>query len=147
MAQATPEKILAIIDDHDRAQKKQRNKNLLIYLCLCLAIIGVFSYSFISKFRLDGVAILTVLLGVSAIAFFLHYVESGKGQILSSDRILSILDKTKDYPAIRRKVVNRLLSGSKLTGKDEEYIFSELKKAEQSNEREKRLQAIKEYAS
>lgn len=38
MAQATPEKILAIIDDHDRAQKKQRNKNLLIYLCLCLAL-------------------------------------------------------------------------------------------------------------
>lgn len=147
MAQATPEKILAIIDDHDRAQKKQRNKNLLIYLCLCLAIIGVVAYSFISKFRLDGVAVLTVLLGVSAIVFFLHYVESGKGQILSSDRILSILDKTKDYPAIRRKVVNRLLSGSKLTGKDEEYIFSELKKAEQSNEREKRLQAIKEYAS
>ncbi|MCH5372044.1 hypothetical protein KDN27_22895, partial [Escherichia fergusonii] len=140
MAQATPEKILAIIDDHDRAQKKQRNKNLLIYLCLCLAIIGVVAYSFISKFRLDGVAVLTVLLGVSAIAFFLHYVESGKGQILSSDRILSILDKTKDYPAIRRKVVNRLLSGSKLTGKDEEYIFSELKKAEQSNEREKRLE-------
>ncbi len=147
MAQATPEKILAIIDDHDRAQKKQRNKNLLIYLCLCLAIIGVVAYSFISKFRLDGVAVLTVLLGVSAIAFFLHYVESGKGQILSSDRILSILDKTKDYPAIRRKVVNRLLSGSKLTVKDEEYIFSELKKAEQSNERENRLQAIKEYAS
>lgn len=147
MAQATPEKILAIIDDHDRAQKKQRNKIGFIYLCLCLAIIGVVAYSFISKFRLDGVAVLTVLLGVSAIAFFLHYVESGKGQILSSDRILSILDKTKDYPAIRRKVVNRLLSGSKLTGKDEEYIFSELKKAEQSNEREKRLQAIKEYAS
>ncbi len=127
MAQPTPEKILAIIDDHDRAQKTTQ-QNLLIYLCLCLAIIGVVAYSFISKFRLDGVAVLTVLLGVSAIAFFLHYVESGKGQILSSDRILSILDKTKDYPAIRRKVVNRLLSGSKLTGKDEEYIFSELKR-------------------
>lgn len=139
MAQPTPEKILAIIDDHDRAQKKQRNKNVFIYLCLCLAIIATF--------RLDGVAVLTILLGVSAIAFFLHYVESGKGLILSSDRILSILAQTKDYPTIRRKVVNRLLSGSKLTGKDEEYIFSELKKAEQSNEREKRLQAIKEYTS
>ena len=139
MAQPTPEKILAIIDDHDRAQKKQRNKNVFIYLCLCLAIIATF--------RLDGVAVLTILLGVSAIAFFLHYVESGKGQILSSDRILSILAQTKDYPTIRRKVVNRLLSGSKLTGKDEEYIFSELKKAEQCNEREKRLQAIKEYTS
>lgn len=139
MAQPTPEKILAIIDDHDRARKKQRNKNVFIYLCLCLAIIATF--------RLDGVAVLTMLLGVSAIAFFLNYVESGKGQILSSDRILSILDKTKDHPTIRRKVVNRLLSGSKLTGKDEEYIFSELKKAEQSNEREKRLQAIKEYTS
>lgn len=139
MAQPTPEKILAIIDDHDRAQKKQRNKNVFIYLCLCLAIIATF--------RLDGVAVLTMLLGVSAIACFLHYVESGKGQILSSDRILSILAQTKDYPTIRRKVVNRLLSGSKLTGKDEEYIFSELKKAEQSNEREKRLQAIKEYTS
>ncbi|HFP0338024.1 hypothetical protein [Escherichia coli] len=139
MAQPTPEKILAIIDDHDRAQKKQRNKNVFIYLCLCLAIIATF--------RLDGVAVLTILLGVSAIAFFLHYVESGKGQILSSDRILSILAQTKDYPTIRRKVVNRLLSGSKLTGKDEEYIFSELKKAEQSNEREKRLQAIKEYTT
>ena len=139
MAQPTPEKILAIMDDHDRAQKKQRNKNVFIYLCLCLAIIATF--------RLDGVAVLTILLGVSAIAFFLHYVESGKGQILSSDRILSILAQTKDYPTIRRKVVNRLLSGSKLTGKDEEYIFSELKKAEQSNEREKRLQAIKEYTS
>lgn len=147
MAQPTPEKILAIIDDHDRAQKKQRNKNLLIYLCLCLAIIGVVAYSFISKFRLDGVAVLTVLLGVSAIAFFLHYVESGKGQILSSDRILSILDKTKDYPEIKRIVINRLLSGSILTGKDEEYIYSQLEKAQQSNEREKRLQAIKEYTS
>ncbi|MED9357391.1 hypothetical protein RCN48_05380, partial [Escherichia marmotae] len=82
MAQPTPEKILAIIDDHDRAQKKQRNKNVFIYLCLCLAIIGVVAHSFISTFRLDGVAVLTILLGVSAIAFFLHYVESGKGQIL-----------------------------------------------------------------
>lgn len=79
MAQPTPEKILAIIDDHDRARKKQRNKNVFIYLCLCLAIIATF--------RLDGVAVLTMLLGVSAIAFFLHYVESGKGQILSSDRL------------------------------------------------------------
>ena len=69
MAQTTPEKILAIIDDHDRAQKTTQ-QNLLIYLCLCLAIIGVVAYSFISKFRLDGVAVLTVLLGVSAIAFF-----------------------------------------------------------------------------
>ncbi|EPE9750502.1 hypothetical protein ACSN60_004731, partial [Escherichia coli] len=68
MAQPTPEKILATIDDHDRAQKKQRNKNVFIYLCLCLAIIATF--------RLDGVAVLTILLGVSAIAFFLHYVES-----------------------------------------------------------------------
>ena len=109
------------------------------------------AYSFISTFRLDGVAVLTMLLGVSAIAFFLHYVESGKGQILSSDHILSILDKTKDYPEIKRIVINRLLSGSILTGKDEEYIYSQLKKAEQSNEREnereKRLQAIKEYTS
>ncbi|ELL9545490.1 hypothetical protein RX501_004552 [Escherichia coli] len=47
MAQPTPEKILAIIDDHDRARKKQRNKNVFIYLCLCLAIIATF--------RLDGV--------------------------------------------------------------------------------------------
>nr|AQZ20284.1 hypothetical protein pLishui142-1_00015 [Escherichia coli] len=146
-----PEKILEIIDDHDRAEKKQRNKIGFIYLCLCLAIIGVAAYSFISTFRLDGVAVLTMLLGVSAIAFFLHYVESGKGQILSSDHILSILDKTKDYPEIKRIVINRLLSGSILTGKDEEYIYSQLKKAEQSNEREnereKRLQAIKEYTS
>lgn len=53
MAQPTPEKILAIIDDHDRAQKKQRNKNVFIYLCLCLAIIATF--------RLDGVAVLTLV--------------------------------------------------------------------------------------
>lgn len=139
MAQPTPEKILAIIDDHDRAQKKQRNKNVFIYLCLCLAIIATF--------RLDGVAVLTILLGVSAIAFFLHYVESGKGQILSSDRILSILAQTKDYPTIRRKVVNRLLCPVQNSQVKKEYIFSELKKAEQSNEREKRLQAIKEYTS
>ncbi|HFV1343590.1 TPA: hypothetical protein ACH704_004120 [Escherichia coli] len=151
MTQLIPEKILEIIHDHDRAEKKQRNKIGFIYLCLCLAIIGVAAYSFISTFRLDGVAVLTMLLGVSAIAFFLHYVESGKGQILSSDHILSILDKTKDYPEIKRIVINRLLSGSILTGKDEEYIYSQLKKAEQSNEREnereKRLQAIKEYTS
>ncbi len=61
MAQPTPEKILAIIDDHDRARKKQRNKNVFIYLCLCLAIIGVVAHSFISTFRLDGVAVLTIL--------------------------------------------------------------------------------------
>ncbi len=142
MAQPTPEKILAIIDDHDRAQKKQRNKNLLIYLCLCLAIIGVVAYSFISKFRLDGVAVLTVLLGVSAIAFFLHYVESGKGQILSRRPHIVHTDKTKDYPAIRRKVVNRLLSGSNSRVL---YIFSELKRLNKATNREKRLQAIKEY--
>ncbi|HAN6299520.1 TPA: hypothetical protein IFZ95_003762 [Escherichia coli] len=82
MAQPTPEKILAIIDDHDRAQKKQRNKNLLIYLCLCLAIIGVVAYSFISKFRLDGVAVLTVLLGVSAIAFFYIMWNQEKARFL-----------------------------------------------------------------
>nr|ANC48329.1 hypothetical protein [Escherichia coli] len=38
MTQLIPEKILEIIDDHDRAEKKQRNKIGFIYLCLCLAI-------------------------------------------------------------------------------------------------------------
>ncbi|EKA9542453.1 hypothetical protein OM480_003162 [Shigella sonnei] len=46
---------------------------------------------------------------------------------------MSILDKTKDYPEIKRIVINRLLSGSILTGKDEEYIYSQLEKAQQSN--------------
>ena len=145
MDQPTPEKILAIIDDHDRAEKKQRNKIGFIYLCLCLAIIGVDAYSFISTFSINVVTIIIMLFGIFMIMIFKSYVDSWSGIILSSDHILSILDKTKDYPTIRRKVVNRLLSGSKLTGKDEEYIFSELKKAEQSNEREKRLQAIREY--
>ena len=45
MTQLIPEKILEIIDDHDRAEKKQRNKIGFIYLCLCLAIIGVAAYS------------------------------------------------------------------------------------------------------
>ncbi|EDY2703731.1 hypothetical protein GS059_004512 [Salmonella enterica] len=48
MTQLIPEKILEIIDDHDRAEKKQRNKIGFIYLCLCLAIIGVAAYSFMS---------------------------------------------------------------------------------------------------
>lgn len=104
-------------------------------------------YSFISTFSINVITISIMLFGIFMIMIFKSYVDSWSGIILSSDHILSILDKTKDYPTIRRKVVNRLLSGSKLTGKDEEYIFSELKKAEQSNEREKRLQAIKEYTS
>ncbi|HHH7222755.1 hypothetical protein ACVD2R_22760 [Escherichia coli] len=147
MTQLSPEKILEIIDDHDRAEKKQRNKIGFIYLCLCLAIIGVGAYSFISTFSINVVTIIIMLFGVFMIMIFKSYLDSWSGIILSSDHILSILDKTKDYPEIKRIVINRLLSGSILTGKDEEYIFSQLKKAEQSNEREKRLQAIKEYTS
>ncbi|WP_396072140.1 hypothetical protein [Escherichia coli] len=151
MTQPSPEKILEIIDDHDRAEKKQRNKIGFIYLCLCLAIIGVGAYSFISTFSINVVTIIIMLFGVFMIMIFKSYLDSWSGIILSSDHILSILDKTKDYPEIKRIVINRLLSGSILTGKDEEYIFSQLKKAEQSNEREnereKRLQAIKEYTS
>lgn len=146
MTQLSPEKILEIIDDHDRAEKKQRNKIGFIYLCLCLAIIGVGAYSFISTFNINVVTII-IMFGVFMIMIFKSYLDSWSGVILSSDHILSILDKTKDYPEIKRIVINRLLSGSILTGKDEEYIFSQLKKAEQSNEREKRLQAIKEYTS
>lgn len=53
MTQLIPEKILEIIDDHDRAEKKQRNKIGFIYLCLYLAIIGVAAYSFISTFSTE----------------------------------------------------------------------------------------------
>lgn len=151
MTQLIPEKILEIIDDHDRAEKKQRNKIGFIYLCLCLAIIGVAAYTFISTFSINVVTIIImlfgVLFGVFMIVIFKSYLDSWSGIILSSDHILSILDKTKDYPEIKRIVINRLLSGSILTGKDEEYIYSQLEKAQQSNEREKRLQAIKEYTS
>ncbi len=148
MTQPTPEKILAIIDAHDRAQQKQSIKFPLIYLCLGLLMICAVVYTITSKFSVNGIALLIMLFSVFIITMlFLLYLTLTNGWILSRDRILSILDKTKNYPEIKRMVINRLLSGSKLTGKDEEYIFSELKKAEQSNEREKRLQAIKEYTS
>ncbi len=109
-------------------QKKQRNKIGFIYLCLCLAIIGVAAYSFISTFSINVVTIIIMLFGVFMIVIFKSYLDSWSGIILSSDHILSILDKTKDYPEIKRIVINRLLSGSILTGKDEEYIFSQLKR-------------------
>ena len=105
MTQLIPEKILEIIDDHDRAEKKQRNKIGFIYLCLCLAIIGVAAYTFISTFSINVVTIIIMLFGVFMIVIFKSYLDSWSGIILSSDHILSILDKTKDYPEINLLVI------------------------------------------
>ncbi|EEQ4618729.1 hypothetical protein ACI28F_003613 [Escherichia coli] len=113
MAQPTPKKILEIINDHERAYKKQRNKYSFIYSCFSLLIFGVVASS------LESTSILNNL-----------YLT--KGLILGSKCILSMPDKTKDFPEIRQIVITRLLSGSKLTVKDKNDIFSQLKNTEQN---------------
>lgn len=60
MTQLIPEKILEIIDDHDRAEKATQQIGF-IYLCLCLAIIGVAAYTFISTFSINVVTIIIML--------------------------------------------------------------------------------------
>ncbi|MDP0715739.1 hypothetical protein Q8F88_27530, partial [Klebsiella pneumoniae] len=82
MTQLIPEKILEIIDDHDRAEKKQRNKIGFIYLCLCLAIIGVAAYTFISTISINVVTIIIMLFGVFMIVIFKSYLDSWSGIIL-----------------------------------------------------------------
>lgn len=132
MAQPTPEKILEIINDHERAYKKQRNKYSVIYSCFSLLIFGVVASSLESTSILNKLIALAIIFGVVIITIILNNLYLTKSLILGSNCILSMLDKTKDFPEIRQIVINRLLSGSKLTVKDKNDIFSQLKNTEQN---------------
>ena len=115
MHKSEAEKIDSILDEH------QQN-NILAY-CACIAWIPCI----IAAFGVDGIylkILFAVLACCGAVCFFIFFFTllPESLMVLSRQSLLQLMRLTEDVPDARQELLNRLLSGKKLTGRDEQDI-------------------------
>ena len=96
--------------------------NILAY-CACIAWIPCI----IAAFGVDGIylkILFAVLACCGAVCFFIFFFTllPESLMVLSRQSLLQLMRLTEDVPDARQELLNRLLSGKKLTGRDEQDI-------------------------
>ncbi|EBC4962871.1 hypothetical protein [Escherichia coli] len=107
MHKSENEKIDFILDEHERIFRKQGSlcmalgKGFLVIAILC----GV------ATFCVSGLYLKSLCLSVACCC-----------GVFSRQELLRLMRLTEDVPDVRQELLNRLLSGKKLTGRDEKDI-------------------------
>ncbi|EJC0776112.1 hypothetical protein MX107_004147 [Escherichia coli] len=123
MHKSENEKIDFILDEHERIFRKQGSlcmalgKGFLVIAILC----GV------ATFCVSGLYLKSMCLSVAccgAVCFFIFFFTllPESLMVLSRQSLLQLMRLTEDVPDARQELLNRLLSGKKLTGRDEQDI-------------------------
>lgn len=123
MHKSENEKIDFILDEHERIFRKQGSlcmalgKGFLVIAILC----GV------ATFCVSGLYLKSLCLSVAccgAVCFFIFFFTllPESLMVLSRQSLLQLMRLTEDVPDARQELLNRLLSGKKLTGRDEQDI-------------------------
>ncbi|EES1641361.1 hypothetical protein BBD82_004289 [Escherichia coli] len=123
MHKSEAEKIDSILDEHQQIYRRQNR----IYVTLAFCAFIEWIPCIIAAFGVDGIY-LKILFTVLAccggvfcfICFFTLLPESL--MVLSRQSLLQLMRLTEDVPDARQELLNRLLSGKKLTGRDEKDI-------------------------
>ena len=81
----------------------------------------------IAAFGVDGIylkILFAVLACCGAVCFFIFFFTllPESLMVLSRQSLLQLMRLTEDVPDVRQELLNRLLSGKKLTGRDEQDI-------------------------
>ena len=102
--------------------RHNRINNILAY-CACIAWIPCI----IAAFGVDGIylkILFAVLACSGAVCFFIFFFTllPESLMVLSRQSLIQLMRLTEDVPDARQELLNRLLSGKKLTGRDEKDI-------------------------
>ncbi|HDT3171078.1 hypothetical protein U0A84_24565 [Escherichia coli] len=124
MHKSENEKIDFILDEHERIFRKQGSlcmalgKGFLVIAILC----GVATFC-VSGLYLKSLCLsVACCCGVFSRIFNYYSVPEESRRVLSRQELLRLMRLTEDVPDVRQELLNRLLSGKKLTGRDEQDI-------------------------
>ncbi|EEA6072638.1 hypothetical protein ITZ71_003472 [Escherichia coli] len=124
MHKSDAEKIDFILDEHDQAFLRQ--SRIATVQIILLFIVGVVSAVVVAvKVPQFAFIILGILYGTAMIVgFYIVFVWISPASfiVLSRRKLLHLICLTEDVPDARQELLNRLLSGKKLTGRDEQDI-------------------------
>ncbi|EGH1223415.1 hypothetical protein IDQ48_003997 [Salmonella enterica] len=126
MHKSENEKIDFILDEHEQMFRKQGSlcmalgKGFLVIAILC----GVATFC-VSGLYLKSLCLsVACCCGVFSRIFNYYSVPEESRMVLSRQSLLQLMRLTEDSPDARLELLNRLLSGRKLTGLDEREIRS-----------------------
>ncbi|HFO5548186.1 TPA: hypothetical protein ACHKAO_003699 [Escherichia coli] len=119
MNKSDAEKIDLILDEHQQIYRRHNRIDNILAYCACIAwipcIIAAFVYLKI---------LFAVLACSGAVCFFIFFFTllPESLMVLSRQSLIHLMRLTEDVPDARQELLNRLLSGKKLTGRDEKDI-------------------------
>lgn len=151
MHKSDAEKMDFILDEHDQAFLRQ--SRIATVQIILLFIVGVVSAVVVAvKVPQFAFIILGILYGTAMIVgFYIVFVWISPASfiVLSRRKLLHLICLTEDVPDARQELLNRLLPGKKLTGRDEEDIrrlWQERQdEAEESETRQREQDAIRKF--
>lgn len=116
-------KIDSILDEYQQIYRRHNQINNILAYCACIAWIPCI----IAAFGVDGIylkILFAVLACCGAVCFFIFFFTllPESLMVLSRQSLLQLMRLTEDVPDARQELLNRLLSGKKLTGRDEQDI-------------------------
>lgn len=125
MHKSDAEKIYLILDEHERIFRKQRP----LYMALSNGALITGISCIMAAFCVYGTylkILFTFVTCCCAVCIFLFCFTSLPEfrMVLSRQTLLQLMRLTEDSPDVRLELLNRLLSGKKLTGLDENEIRS-----------------------
>ncbi|EFO0809050.1 hypothetical protein DFZ90_23935 [Escherichia coli] len=123
MHKSEAEKIDSILDEHQQIYRRHNRIDNILAYCACIAWIPCI----IAAFGVDGIylkILFAVLACCGAVCFFIFFFTllPESLMVLSRQSLLQLMRLTEDVPDVRQELLNRLLSGKKLTGRDEQDI-------------------------
>ncbi len=123
MHKSEDEKIDSILDEHQQIYRRHNRIDNILAYCACIAWIPCI----IAAFGVDGIylkILFAVLACCGAVCRIFNYysVPEESRMVLSRQELLRLMRLTEDVPDVRQELLNRLLSGKKLTGRDEQDI-------------------------
>ncbi|EHH6605745.1 hypothetical protein J6Z66_003719 [Escherichia coli] len=145
------QQINSILDAHDQAFWRQSRiaAVLLILIVITGSVSSVVFMAKGSQFVLAGMGMLWGMAAIVVIYINFVWVEPGRFLVLSRRKLLQLMREAQDYPDVRQELMNRLLSGKKLTGRDRQHIrrlWQERQdEAEESETRQREQDAIRAF--
>ncbi|EPA4277267.1 hypothetical protein ACQ3XQ_004703 [Escherichia coli] len=124
MNKSDAEKIDLILDEHEKTFKKQNHlyimlgNGLFITCILCMIITFCVSGTYLKYLCL----FLVSSCAVCGCIFYYYTLLPRSRMVLNRQEVLRLIRLTEDIPDARQELLNHLLSGKKLTGRDEEDI-------------------------
>ncbi|HAH2030692.1 TPA: hypothetical protein GLX13_18390 [Escherichia coli] len=145
------QQINSILDAHDQAFRRQ--SRIATALLILIVIPGVVSsVGFLVKSSQLVLAVTGIPWSIAVVVFIyinFVWVEPGCFLVLSRRKLLQLMREAQDYPDVRQELMNRLLSGKKLTGRDRQHIrrlWQEREdEAEESETRQREQDAIRAF--